>query len=781
MTDKERKTPALAWQGLLAKGTRRQHQMTIVSQALVVASLVFSQAGFVGVTLPAGNSTYFVSVLAPLAIVAMLRGPIRSGLFGIFCGLILALHAAVQPLDYIELVAIKPISSAIIFGATGFLLGLLFARALRNNPTSWRRAVRIVLICLGTSAVFSVIFLAMSTLNIVLDYGVALEEEFGPNITSSNIDGAFIVSRMLTYGNPGLQILIDAALMVGACWLADRLLKWLGNERDERPLHKTFNAWLFIAVFLGYIVVTAFGFVSITARELHLAADDMREEIEYLDVQRKIQEQRGVLYSQSTMLTSEVPDNVRDIFKRYFSAESLLDGYETKLDGVVIVADGGTREATVVCSTDPNIVLGNSLAKELEPDTVRAIERCLETGRVQSVAVDYLSSEAGDSFKVAHLGYLMAGKSEPAYDTEVTTYTDESAGYIYVIIRPAEMVFSDRGTVVRWMAQTTFVLMALVYFLVSRLLNEVVVTPMSRMGDELDAICDGKLDTVVDARGSAEFVGLSTGINTTVDRLKELIAEAKKRIEEELATAEAIQRSALPSLFPPFPEIDSFDLYAHMTPAREVGGDFYDFFLTDENTVAFLVADVSGKGIPGALFMMAAKAELDNFLKTGVDVDEAVKRSNERLCEGNDADMFVTAWVGKLDYRTGTVTFVNAGHNPPLLRHDGEWTWLRQKSGLFMGSFETAKYKSFQLTLRPGDELLVYSDGVNEAFSADGVEYGNDQLEAFVAAHSELGPQELVDALRADVARWAEGAEQSDDITILALEYHPESSWFAEL
>ena len=218
-----------------------------------------------------------------------------------------------------------------------------------------------------------------------------------------------------------------------------------------------------------------------------------------------------------------------------------------------------------------------------------------------------------------------------------------------------------------------------------------------------------------------------------------------------------------------------------MTPAREVGGDFYDFFLTDENTVAFLVADVSGKGIPGALFMMAAKAELDNFLKTGVDVDEAVKRSNERLCEGNDADMFVTAWVGKLDYRTGTVTFVNAGHNPPLLRHDGEWTWLRQKSGLFMGSFETAKYKSFQLTLQPGDELLVYSDGVNEAFSADGVEYGNDQLEAFVAAHSELGPQELVDALRADVARWAEGAEQSDDITILALEYHPESSWFAEL
>ena len=524
---------------------------------------------------------------------------------------------------------------------------------------------------------------------------------------------------------------------------------------------------------LGYLVVSAFGFVSITGRELHLAADDMREEIEYLDVQRKTQEQRGILYTQSTMNAVDMPENVREVFKRYFSAASLLDGYESTLDGIVIVANGSTSQAEIVCSTDEKVVLGNTLEQELEVDTVEAIKKSLETGRLRDVVLDYLSSEAGESFRVARLGYLMAARSEPAYDTQNTDYADDSSGYIYVIIRPAEMVFSDRGTVVRWMAQTTFVLMALVYALVSRLLNRVVVAPISRMGEELDAICEGKLDTLVDARGSAEFVGLSAGINATVDRLKDLIAEAKKRIEQELATARAIQSSALPSRFPPFPEIDSFDLYASMAPAREVGGDFYDFFLTDENTMAFLVADVSGKGIPGALFMMASKAELDNFLMTGISVADAVKRSNERLCEGNDADMFVTAWVAKLDYHTGVVTYVNAGHNPPLLRHEGKWVWLREKSGLFMGSFELAKYKSFELTLQPGDELLVYSDGVNEAFSVDGVEYGNDQLEAFVNAHSDLGPQELVEALRADVARWAEGAEQSDDITILALEYHP--------
>ena len=780
MTDNKKKLPLLKWRGTLGEASRSQRLMMLASQLLIVASLVFSQAGFVGIALPDNNSTYLITVLAPMALVAMVLGLIPSTLFGIFCGLTLALHAAVQPLDYIELVAVTPQSAAIIFGITGLLLGLLFALALRRNPTGWRRIARIVLICLAVSTVFSIVFLIVSTTNIIIDYGLVLEEELGGNVTESNIDGAFVISRMLSYGNPELQILVDATLMIAVCWMSERLLKRLGIESDARPLHTTFNAWLFLAVLLGYLVVTAFGFVSITGRELHLAADDMREEIEYLDIQRKTQEQRGILYTQSTMNSTDVPENVREIFQRYFSAASLLDGYETAIDGVVIVASGSTTEAEIVCSTDQKVVLGNTLEQELEVDTVEAIKKSLETGRLRDVVLDYLSSEAGESFRVARLGYLLAVRSEPAYDTQNTDYVDDSSGYIYVIIRPAEMVFGDRGTVVRWMAQTTFVLMALVYGLVSNLLNRVVVAPISRMGEELDAICDGKLDTVVDARGSAEFVGLSTGINATVDRLKELIAEAKKRIEQELATARAIQSSALPSRFPPFPEIDTFDLYASMDPAREVGGDFYDFFLTDENTVAFLVADVAGKGIPGALFMMASKAELDNFLMTGISVADAVKRSNERLCEGNDADMFVTAWVAKLDYHTGVVTYVNAGHNPPLLRHEGKWVWLREKSGLFMGSFELAKYKSFELTLQPGDELLVYSDGVNEAFSVDGVEYGNDQLEAFVNAHSDLGPQELVEALRADVARWAEGAEQSDDITILALEYHP-NGWSAEL
>jgi sigma-B regulation protein RsbU (phosphoserine phosphatase) len=171
--------------------------------------------------------------------------------------------------------------------------------------------------------------------------------------------------------------------------------------------------------------------------------------------------------------------------------------------------------------------------------------------------------------------------------------------------------------------------------------------------------------------------------------------------------------------------------------------------------------------------MMAAKTEIENYMSTGMELSQAISTANKRLCANNDAGMFVTVWAATLDYNTGELTYVNAGHNFPLLRHgfDGEWEWLKKKCGLFLGTFDTAKYRQLTITLQPGDELLLYTDGVNEAFNVDEQEYGNDRLEAFLAAHSDMHSREIVRSLRADVARWAEGAEQSDDVTILALEY----------
>jgi sigma-B regulation protein RsbU (phosphoserine phosphatase) len=287
----------------------------------------------------------------------------------------------------------------------------------------------------------------------------------------------------------------------------------------------------------------------------------------------------------------------------------------------------------------------------------------------------------------------------------------------------------------------------------------------------LEKITEGDLNENVAVRDNSEFASLSAGINATVAALKDTIKEVEQKNAQELLTAKAIQQSSLPSAEPPFPNIDAFDLYATMDAAREVGGDFYDYFELEGGRVGFVVADVSGKGIPAALFMMAAKTEIRAAMEANASLAEAMSSANRNLCEGNDAEMFVTVFAGALEHGTGRLTYVNAGHNKPLVMRGGEWSWLTERSGPYMGSFDWVEYKQFETLMRPGDELFAYTDGVNEAFSAGGELYGNDRLEGFLSAHCELHPRRLLRAMRADLGGWSSGAEQSDDITMLALKY----------
>ena len=344
-------------------------------------------------------------------------------------------------------------------------------------------------------------------------------------------------------------------------------------------------------------------------------------------------------------------------------------------------------------------------------------------------------------------------------------------GFRAIALLPVEEATQNRDLSVLIVSFMEVIVFAALFAAVYILIRRVVVSSIWQVNGTLGKITSGDLEAKVDVRKSTEFSSLSDDINATVGALRDAIAAESARIERDLATAKAIQESALPRTFPPFPDIDAFDLYASMKAAREVGGDFYDFFLVDDHTLGFLIADVSGKGIPASLFMMAAKSELSNYITSGMDLAEAVHSANRNLCKGNDAGMFVTVWAAKLDYDTGELTFVNAGHNPPLLRHQGAWQWLKQKGGLFLGTFETAKYRTSTITLEPGDELLLYTDGVNEAFNADGEEYGNDRLEAFLAAHTNMHPHILVGSLREEVHNWSAGTEQSDDITMLCLEF----------
>lgn len=250
------------------------------------------------------------------------------------------------------------------------------------------------------------------------------------------------------------------------------------------------------------------------------------------------------------------------------------------------------------------------------------------------------------------------------------------------------------------------------------------------------------------------------------------ISSRTARIELELSLAADIQAHMLPCVFPAFPEYSEFDLYATMDPAKEVGGDFYDYFMADETHLAIVVADVSGKGVPAALFMVIAKTLLKDHAKLGLEPKEVFTRVNDRLCKGNEAGLFVTAWMGILDITTGKMTYVNAGHNPPMIRHSGgEFTFLKSRPGLVLAGMEGMQYRQAELTLAPGDRMFLYTDGVTEATNSKDELYGAERLAAYLNTHKEDSLTDTLTGLRGDVDAFVAEAEQFDDITMLMMEY----------
>ncbi|MCQ2396017.1 MAG: serine/threonine-protein phosphatase, partial [Kiritimatiellae bacterium] len=247
--------------------------------------------------------------------------------------------------------------------------------------------------------------------------------------------------------------------------------------------------------------------------------------------------------------------------------------------------------------------------------------------------------------------------------------------------------------------------------------------------------------------------------------------QVEKRIQADMAMAKAIQANVLPSHFPPYPAlVDKIDIFARMITAKEVGGDFYDFYFVGPSRLALVIADVSGKGVPAALFMMRAKATLQGYLKGGCGLAEAVASANDRLSENNDANMFVTAWVGVVDIATGETEYVNAGHNPPLVkRADGSVEFLVEKSGPPLAAMGGVPYRKRMLRLSPNDGLVLYTDGVTEAVNPALELYGESRLrETVTGLLGVRDAQVMLSGIVDSVGRFAGGAEQADDITLLA-------------
>jgi len=343
--------------------------------------------------------------------------------------------------------------------------------------------------------------------------------------------------------------------------------------------------------------------------------------------------------------------------------------------------------------------------------------------------------------------------------------------YIIAVMPQSEAVLSRNVSVGITTAMEIAVFITL-FVLIYILIKKLVVDNIYRINGSLSEITDGNLDVVVDVRSHEEFSSLSDDINSTVDTLKRYIAEAAARIDAELEFAKAIQHSALPSVFPPYPNRREFDIWACMFTAKEVGGDFYDFYFVNDDTLAFLVADVSGKGIPAAMFMMTSKTLLKSYAEEGLAVNEVFINANEKLCEGNDAGMFVTAWMGMLNTKTGVVTFANAGHNPPLVKHaDGSFEYLKSPAGFVLAGMEGIRYRKNELQLQPGDKIYLYTDGVTEATDANEQLYGEDRLLNILNSLENSSVEDICTKVKADVDLFVGEAPQFDDITMLCLEY----------
>ena len=257
-----------------------------------------------------------------------------------------------------------------------------------------------------------------------------------------------------------------------------------------------------------------------------------------------------------------------------------------------------------------------------------------------------------------------------------------------------------------------------------------------------------------------------------IENLTAITAE-RERIGTELDLAKRIQVAMVPHEFPPFPGRTEFDVYASMSSAKEVGGDFYDFFLIDEDHLCLLIADVSGKGIPGALFMMASKIILESCAMLGRSAAEILNKTNEAVCSKNQAEMFITVWLGILEISTGKLTAVNAGHEYPVVKTaDGVFEIFKDKHGIVVGGMEDIQYKEYELQLEKGTKLFVYTDGVPEATDAQNRMFGSRRMLEALNEKPDATPQEVLESIHRAVDVFLDGAEQFDDMTMLCLEYH---------
>lgn len=387
-------------------------------------------------------------------------------------------------------------------------------------------------------------------------------------------------------------------------------------------------------------------------------------------------------------------------------------------------------------------------------------------------------------------GYYMTGSPISRVDWAIIGVVSKEALDQPTITLEAQYDDIQRGALERFragigMAKATIIVLILIVFAVcaaaALVVSARIVKPLEAItkrvsslgGDDLQFFVEKEYRTGDEIEILAEsFAALSAKTLQYVDQVKWVTAE-KERIGAELKMATEIQASQLPRLFPPFPTRTEFDIFASMDPAKEVGGDFYDFFLVDDDHIALVMADVSGKGVPAALFMMVSRVLIKSRLQSGETPSEALKNVNNQLCEGNNAGFFVTVWLAVLEISTGKGIAANAGHEHPALRRaNGPYELVTYRHSMAVAAMEGVPFKQHEFQLHPGDSVFVYTDGVAEATNEKKELFGTDRMLAALNKDPDAIPQQVLKNVQEDIDAFVAGAEQFDDITMLCLKYN---------
>ena len=431
--------------------------------------------------------------------------------------------------------------------------------------------------------------------------------------------------------------------------------------------------------------------------------------------------------------------------------------FKTDIDTFIVDATKnrhiGERGFVVICDEDVMIVADN--------------------GDYNGINLSALGIEITDEMKELTIYKAKVGAKDAPNNKQNYLYAfGHTEGYYVIGAMPESEALFMRDTTIYISIFMLILIFATLFVMLFFLIKKLVIDNIHKINGTLSKISSGNLNEMVDVRSNVEFSSLSDDINSTVDTLKRYIAEAAARIDKELEYAKTIQLSALPNVFPPYPEQNRFDVYAQMIAAKEVGGDFYDFYMPSPNTVAFLVADVSGKGIPAAMFMMTAKTIIKSLTERGIPVNDIFTKANEKLCENNESGMFVTAWMGILDLTTGVLRYANAGHNPPVIMKDGKFEYLKSRAGFVLGGMEGVVYRINELQLNKGDRIFLYTDGVTEATNLAQELYGEERLLNYLNANKETKNRAMLIDLKSSIDKFVGKAPQFDDITMLIFDYY---------